>query len=370
MICRTLKSGEQILQHEAVLHAAQAVPQAADVPGLDFPNQSVNDLLLGLHLPGQLPVKAAVSFHCALQNVREGTLHHFQLALGLIGEADLLLPDLLGRLGNGNGVVRDPLHIGYGVKQGIENPVVCHGKAHIGQLHQVGAQSILIAVGVVFQSLHLRHNACIVFPGQAHCQGHSLVGILCHPDGNLVGALNGDGGGTQQTLVQQLRLFLLLVIRHGQGCQLHQKGVHGKQNRRCRHVEGGVNHGNVHFAAGFRQECPGVEQANTVEQHHKNQGAHDVEVQMHHGGAAGIFVGTDGAHHGGNAGADVLAQNHRDGAAEGHRAGGAQALQNTHRGRGGLDDRRQRRAYQNADKGIGEGHHQLRKPRLVLQELH
>ena len=50
--------------------------------------------------------------------------------------------------------------------------------------------------------------------------------------------------------------------------------------------------------------------------------------------------------------------------------GAAQALQNAHRCRRGLDDGRQHRTEHNAQQRVGEGDHQIGKPRFTLQERH
>ena len=267
-------------------------------------------------------------------------------------------------------MVGNPLHIGNGVQEGIENSAVGNGQAPAGQLHEISAQSILIAVSIVFQFQHPIQALSVKLLNQPHGQTHGLGRILRHPGGNVLGALNGNRRGGQQTLVQQHRLLLLLAIRHGQGCQLHKQAVHGKQQSGDTDVEGGVDDRDVHLAAGIPQEIPGMEQADSVEYQDKNQTADDIEVQVHHGRPPGILVGADGAHHRRNTGADILTQDYRDGAAVGHNAGGAQALQNAHGGRGGLDNGSQRRAYQNSHQRIGEGNHHPDKPGLVLQKLH
>ena len=61
MVCGALASSQQIFQHEAIFYGTQAVSQAAHMAGLDFPNQSINNLLLGFNSGSLLPVEAAVS---------------------------------------------------------------------------------------------------------------------------------------------------------------------------------------------------------------------------------------------------------------------------------------------------------------------
>ena len=366
----TLEGGEQVFQHEAVFHAAQPVPQTADVPGFDLPHQRVHHLLLRLHLHGKVPVKAPVGIHGTGENVRDRPFQHLQLRLCLLGKLDLFFLHFQRRPSHTHRVVRDALNIRDGIQERIENPVVGDGQAHVGKLYKVRSKSILIAVRSILQGQYLIQDLTVKAPGQAHGKGHGFGGILRHPDGDLVGTLDSHGRRTQQTLVQQLCLVLLRVIGNGQSRKLYKQPVQGQQHSGCRHVEGGMDHRNAHLIAGIGQEPPGMHQSNPIEQRHKNQAAREIEVQVHHSGAAGILVGADGPHNGSDTGSDVLPQDHRDGAAVGHRAGGAHALQDTHRGRRRLNDCRQRRAHRNADKGIGKGHHELSKPGFVFQEFH
>ena len=72
-------------------------------------------------------------------------------------------------------------------------------------------------------------------------------------------------------------------------------------------------------------------------------------------GPAGILAGTHAGEQGRDTGADVLAHDDGDGGAEADGPGHAQGLQNTHGGRGGLDDGGQGRTGQHTQDGVGEG---------------
>ena len=135
-------------------------------------------------------------------------------------------------------------------------------------------------------------------------------------------------------------------------------------------VDAGVDDGDVRGSGCIPQELPGNQQTDAVENHAEQHNAHDVEVGVHQSGAPGVAVGAHGGQQGSDGGADVLPQNDGKGGAEGDGSGGAEALQDTHGGGGGLNQRREGDAHQNPQQGIGEGHHQLGKPALGLQEGH
>ena len=91
---------------------------------------------------------------------------------------------------------------------------------------------------------------------------------------------------------------------------------------------------------------------------------------MHHGGAAGILVGTHRGNQRGDTGADILTHDDGDGTAVGDDTGGAQCLQDTNAGAGALDDAGDNGPHQNAQQRIGEADKQAGEPRLVLQGKH
>ena len=243
-------------------------------------------------------------------------------------------------------------------------------QVHAGQLHEIGAQSVLVAVSLILQSHHLLHDLIVKFTGQTDGELHGLGRDAGHLACDLMGALDSDSRGGQQALVQQGILVLCLIVGNGKLGQLDQQTAQRQQHGGSADIEAGMDHCNALRIHNVFQKLPREEQSNTVEQHHKDQSTNNIEVQMHHCGTAGILVGTDRSHHGRHASTDVLTQNDGDGAAEGDDTGGTKALENTNGSGGRLDHSGQHRTNQNTDKRIGEGHHQVCKPRLVTQELH
>ena len=157
---------------------------------------------------------------------------------------------------------------------------------------------------------------------------------------------------------------------NGEICKLLKHTVERQQDQCCGEIEAGVDNGNVNCTGCIVNERPGVEQTNTIECQREQQYAYNIKVQMHKSGTAGVTVCTNGGNHCRDAGANVLAQNNWNCGAKGNGTGGTEALQDTYRGRGGLDNCGQGSANKNAKQGVGEGYHELCKPRLIFKEFH
>ena len=84
-----LVSCQQVLQNKAVFHGAQAVTQTAYMPGFDFLDQHVYDLLLRLYLHSLIQVVGLVSLHGIADHIEHCLLQHRQLLHSLLGEADI-----------------------------------------------------------------------------------------------------------------------------------------------------------------------------------------------------------------------------------------------------------------------------------------
>ena len=91
---------------------------------------------------------------------------------------------------------------------------------------------------------------------------------------------------------------------------------------------------------------------------------------MDQGGTLAVLGGAADGQQRGKGGADVGTQNDGDGAAKGDKAGTGQSLQDTHRGRGGLDDDGDDHAHQHAQHGVGHADEQLLKGCALPQGGH
>ena len=107
-----------------------------------------------------------------------------------------------------------------------------------------------------------------------------------------------------------------------------------------------------------------------VEAAQEDNGANQVEIQVHKSGALGVLVGARGGNQRGDGGADVLAHDDGHSGRVGDRAGAGQRLQNTDRRRRGLQHSREHSARDNAEDGVGEAKEQIHEPRLVRQGGH
>ena len=107
----------------------------------------------------------------------------------------------------------------------------------------------------------------------------------------------------------------------------------------------------------------------TVETGQKDRDTDDVEVEVDHGGTAGILICAHRRNQRGDTGADILTHDDGDSAAVGDDTGSAQRLQDADAGAGTLDDAGDQCAHQNAEDGIGEADEEVGEPCLTLQGL-
>ena len=363
-----LVGGEQVIQHEAVLDGAGAGLQAGDVAGLDLAHQAVHHFFQGLDLARRVAVTLLEGIHRAVDDVLYRRFQHGQVGQGFVAEADVLVPDLLRGLDEVHGVIGDAFKVADGMQQGVDGAVVLFAQGAAGQLHQVGAQNVLVMVDGVFLAADFIGNGIVPFAGGGHGLQQGSAADLSHIAAHQHGTVDGHGGGGEQTLVQQGVLLRFLAVRHGEDGQTDQQLVEGQQDSGGHHVEDGVDDGNVEGGGLVVIEGEMEHGVQGIEPAQEHRGADDVEVQVDHGGAAGVLVGTGGGDQRGDTGADVLAHDDGHGCRHGHYAGGGgQRLQDTHGGGGGLDDGGEQSAHQHAQNGVGEGQEQLAKPGRVGQ---
>ena len=361
---------QHVGEEHTLLHTAGPVLETLDVAGLHVGAQVVHHLLHGLHLPGPLAVVVGEALGGFLGDGGDGLGQHVQLGLGVAGELIVLVVHPLGGDLDALGVVADALQIADGVQQQGHGPAVIHRQGLGGQLHQVGANLVLVLVQLI---LHLAHQlGVLLVVGGDEAQGtlDGGAGQVGHADGQLVALLQSDGRSDQQALVQQHDLGLLGLFLDGGAGQLHQQLVEGQQGQGAHHVEHRVDHGDIELVDAVVEEGHGDEDLQDKEQNEEGNGTNDVEIQMNESSPTGVLVGAHRGEHGGDGGADVLAQDDGDGGAKGHRTRGGQGLQDTHRGGGGLDDGGESRASQHAQDGVGEHQQDVGELRYVLQTGH
>ena len=128
--------------------------------------------------------------------------------------------------------------------------------------------------------------------------------------------------------------------------------------------------GDAVHSGGFIENCRGKDGLYDTEYNQQNNNADNVEHQVYHGRPFGIFRGADGGDDGRDTGADILSHDDGNGGGVADLSGQRQGLQNTHRGRAGLDYGSQNSAHQNAQNGVSEHDEQLREARNILQSCH
>ena len=184
-----------------------------------------------------------------------------------------------------------------------------------------------------------------------------------------MGAGQSQSGGVEELFVQLAQflfhvLSLDLIIRNDAPGQFFKLAANGQQNDSGGQTEQGVGVGD---AAGGNGAAPdGVQCAAGVQDQHggddQNGGA-QVEDDVDQTGALGVCLRTDGAHDsGGNAVADVYADNDGIDGTEGQSAGDGQRLKNTDGGGGALNEEGYAGTHQEAQNvDIGQTYESLSK---------
>lgn len=104
------------------------------------------DLLQRLHAGGLLDVVGHEGGNGDGQDLPQGGLHDLQLPQGGGGEHHVLVVYLLGRFRDVQGMVGDALEVGNGVEELADLLALGAGEGAAGDLHEIGAQLVLVAV--------------------------------------------------------------------------------------------------------------------------------------------------------------------------------------------------------------------------------
>ena len=135
---------------------------------------------------------------------------------------------------------------------------------------------------------------------------------------------------------------------------LFQQPGEGEEQRRAQDVKGRMHHGNAQLVNGMGDKRELDHRVDAVEDRQPNRGSYNIKEEMHHSRPLGVLVGPHRGDHRRHASADVLPHDNGDRRAIGHLPRGRERLQNTHRGRGALDNRRQARAGQHPQNRVAE----------------
>ena len=299
-----------------------------------------------------------------------GSKHLFHFFHGGGCKGYPLAAKLLGGFQNIHGVVADALEIADHVQQLRRLHPILLVEMAAGELHQVGAQLVLIAVGGLLIVPNALGAPILVGLQLLHGIAGGTDSRKPHFHGHLMAALHGHGGRSHEPLVQLRHAVAAGVVGDNATGQLFQQTRHGQQQRRAEDIEDGVHDGNAHLVDAAAQHWDIHKAAHHLKHCQPHHGADDIEGEMHRRGAAGVAVGADGRQQRRDAGADVLPHDDGNGGAEGDLTGGGHRLQNTHRGGGGLDDRREHSAGHHTEDGVGEHQQQFAEALHVLQTRH
>ena len=373
VVGHALVVGQQVVEHKALIQRAGAGLQPIHMVGLHLVAQAVDDLLQRLHPRGALGIVVHEGADGDVQNLLHGGLHHVQLVAGLRRELQVLVVYLLGRLGDVQRVVGDTLEIGDGMQELADLLALRLGQRLAGDLHQIGAQLILVAVDDGFRLRHLPE----ILVGKPAAQGHSHQQIpLCplrHGVRHQAALLDGQRRVLQKALLQPIHVLLLRMragIREQRLHQpLHQPDARQQHDDRSQ-AEQGVHQGDGHRGHDGTHECKVHDGVDAVEQQRPDQHAQHVDQQIDERRALAVQIGAQRAqqHRHGGADGDTHDDGQRD--LEGDGAGDGQRLQNAHCGGRALEDAGEYHAHQNAQNGVGKAGQDADKSFALPQGRH
>ena len=272
-------------------------------------------------------------------------------------------------------MVRDALEVADDVQDLCAGPAVLGGEVAAAELDEIGAQHVLILVGLPLGAADGGGGSGVILPDELAARLHGVHGDAGHRLGHLLAAAQRHGGGSQQTLVQDLDLVvcafrcILAVGDQAAGQLLQQPGEREEQGG-TEDVKDTVDDGDAQLVDGSAEEGEVDHGVDAVKHGQPDRRADDVEHQVDHRGAAGVLVGPHRGQHGRDAGADVLAHDDGDGGPIGHLPRGRERLQNTHGSGRALDDGGQDRTGGHAQDGVAEHEQDVAELRHVLQPGH
>ena len=205
-----------------------------------------------------------------------------------------------------------------------------------------------------------------------HGQGKILPGDLGHPFHFLEHLGHGDRRGAEDALIEIVQPHLLIfgvLAGHQLFRQADQQLRKGEKQQSSHDVKADMRKRNLQL--GIRRQA--FDQLHIRQEKadgDKHQCPDHIEHQMDHCRAFARTVGADRREHGGDTGADVLAEQDINHPAQADSAAAGQRLQNADRRGGGLNDGRENRPGEDSQHRIGEGPHQLDEHRLILEGAH
>ena len=222
------------------------------------------------------------------------------------------------------------------------------------EFHQIGAQLVFIMVCFLLRGTDFfrRFRRIVGEYGEGVFQ--CAYGAHGHIRGYFTAACQSDRRSGKQSFVQLRFGLRLLGVRHQAAHQFFQHAGKGQHQQRTEHIEGRVCNGNAQQRGRCIQQQR-IENRLDQAEHRQPYGRTDqVKAEVYQRGALGVFIGAHRGENGGNTGADVLTHDDGDGCAVADLPGNSQRLQDTHRGRAGLDDRREDGACQHTQNGVFE----------------
>ena len=264
-------------------------------------------------------------------------------------------------------MIGNPFKIADGLEQHGGLGAVLLAELLRAELHQIGAQNVLIVVALIFAGFdgHLQRG-CAAGQG-SHTVPEALCRTSRHFFGQILTTLQGNKGGAQQALIQLGSCLGRRAVRHQPAGQLLQQAGHGQQQCRAQNVKYGMRHSNAKLRRAQIQQRDFKNSLHHAEHREPHGGANDIEGQMYQRRPFGVLGGAHGGNQRSDAGADVLSHDDGNGRAIGDLSGAGQCLQNTDRGGAGLNDGSQNGTRQHSQHRILEHDKHLPEFRNVFQ---
>ena len=382
VVADSFEVGEQLREDDAALVGAGAAAHAVELAIAVFPGHIV-DFLFQI----RNAVKPAIHVHAGIgfqqiDGLEADILHTAQLRGSLIGETDIFLFEELRIFADVNRVVADSLDVAGDQIIGTDGggiALVRFVDDHVGNI----AADLAVEEVQVFLRL-LRFSQILRIRGQNGLKGHFHV-LTCHAEhpvnflAQLVDIHRGETdrmlltgqsrAGNEIGKVHSLRLVFGAIGKNAHG-NLHHQRARRQENEGGDNVKERVHIRDLRIRASGRQRRDQVGERRRHADDREQNGAEHVEHQVDNGGALRVAGGSHGSEQRRDAGADVLAEEDVNSGVDSDNTADSQRLQDTDGGRGRLNDSREERAGQDADKRIREGADKLNKGGPLAQRLH
>ena len=222
----------------------------------------------------------------------------------------------------------------------------------LGQLYQIRAQTVFVAVYLTFLPFYFLHVFFFITIQQGNRLLQRSRGQVRHPGRRLAAVLHRESRRIQKAVVQSEKLLLPSSSfrssparsPHGKLGQLHQEAVEGQPQTGGEYVKRRVYHRDAGRIGRVVQERKMHERIHGIKQDQEDNGPIRLKYRCTKAARLAFFFAPMADRKRRHAGTDVLAHDNGKRRSVGYGSGHAQSLQNSPRSGGALNNGRENRA--------------------------